>query len=971
MQNPVSASEEVQVAIGADTSQFQSAMGDASAATAGLKGKLGKLGTVLVAGGAAAGLGVAAAFGKAASSASDFQSSMTDVAKVTDQETAQALRDDLMALSEEIPVSRSELTKLAEQAGKYGVESESAIAEFVETAGKMSTAMDLPADELGKRMAKIAQATNTPISQIGKLGDATNALADNFKTDAGEVTETAQRAGIALSNRLGLGTDQVLSLSAAMNEVSPSARRASGSLKQMTSALTDPKRVQELSSALSMSPDAFKKMREERPQALMEKIATGLDGNTEKSEALSNALGKRGVESFGRFSEAIESADKAQQTVNKQFENGTSLQRELEMRTDTLQGKMQLLRDKVNNVATRIGEKLLPYVMDAVEGFGGFIDVAEELGGDIMPDVREQFEEGADLFSDFVDTNEEVDEAVGGVGDTFSSTGDAVRRAANGKWSGAFGSLEDAADSATDSVRAALVGDSGSGGLASAVGEGARDANDWLETEGSTIISEGFDSLTAGAVDGATDLQTILVGPNGKSGALTEMVDSGTDFLENTAPSLVGDATEAIGGGIRRGVIDMTNPLRGKDSKFWDILADSGTWLVNNVPDIMLGVGSALVNGLIEGVTGLYDGLVGNSALRTPIEDAATWLVNNAGNLMGSAGSALVSGLLSPLDVLAMGVDKSRSFAGTVKRGVDTGVSWLKNKGKSTVKTGAGALVDGAKAGFNVFEKGVSAGRSLASWMKRGVDTGVSWLKNKGKSTVKTGAGALVDGAKAGVSYLTGTGDGTLYGDVTGSVTDLSGWVTSTAKSKLKSAFESVTSAIKSAFEIEVDWPEPPEIVKKAYNGNLDIDWPEPPDNISVSDDWTSTDDALGGGNDDDDDGGWGGVSISDDWTSTDDALGGLDMFASGGLATTPGLGMLAEEGAEMVLDAPTTEKAQDSGVAVGDVEGDVQSALESTDRTDDLIREQQQTRRVISELADALDVDVTVEQEAGRYAYR
>ena len=102
----------------------------------------------------------------------------------------------------------------------------------------------MAASEAGTRFAKIAGAVGLPLTEIGKLGNATNALADSFKTDANEVTDTATRSANVLSQQFGLSEDAVLALSASMNEASPSSRKAAGSLRRAAEALMDPNKVE-------------------------------------------------------------------------------------------------------------------------------------------------------------------------------------------------------------------------------------------------------------------------------------------------------------------------------------------------------------------------------------------------------------------------------------------------------------------------------------------------------------------------------------------------------------------------------------------------------------------------------------------------------------------------------------------------------------------------------------------------------
>lgn len=345
----------ISVVIDGDSGPLNSALDDAKAGLLDLRKSIG------LAGGAIAvfsGVTIAGAIDQTRK----FNDALANVQKVTSKETAGKLRDDLMRLNEEIPISLDNLTKLAEQAGKFGATAPDEIEKFVETVGKIQTATDLSAEVAGQRFAKIAGALGMPLSEIDKLGNAVNKLADSFKTDADEITDTAVRVSNTLGQQLGLGEDQVISLSATMNEVSPSAELAASSLRRAAESLMNPKKVKDISKALGMKVDEFRKMRDENPMGLMRKVASAMNENGSAADRLRGTIGKAATD-FSKLGTQLDRTDTAQKLVNKQFKNGTSLQKEMDIRTKTLSGRLELLKGKIQNVAIVIGEQFMPHVI--------------------------------------------------------------------------------------------------------------------------------------------------------------------------------------------------------------------------------------------------------------------------------------------------------------------------------------------------------------------------------------------------------------------------------------------------------------------------------------------------------------------------------------------------------------------------------------------------------------------------------
>jgi TP901 family phage tail tape measure protein len=354
------AAEEIQVPISGDSSGLNDAL-------EGGIGKLGDFRTAVGLAGAALATFATKQLADAVGAAEEWESVMADVEKVTDPETAGELSGRLQDLSEEIPVATENFAELAEQAGKFGAEGVDDIENFVRTIAKIQTATDLSAEEAGKRFSKIASAVGVPLSEIEKLGNGVNILADSMKTDAAEITDTATRTSNVLSQRFGLAEDKVLALSASMNEVSPSSRRAAGGLRRAAEALMDPSKMEDIAAALGMTPEQFRAMREENPEKLFDLVAQKMAEGGDTAEELSSALGTQATRGFSKLGQQMARTEEAQQKVNQQFQEGTSLEEEMEIRTNTLTGQKRLLNNQLGNISRSIGNVLLPYLTALLE----------------------------------------------------------------------------------------------------------------------------------------------------------------------------------------------------------------------------------------------------------------------------------------------------------------------------------------------------------------------------------------------------------------------------------------------------------------------------------------------------------------------------------------------------------------------------------------------------------------------------
>lgn len=638
-QNPLSGRDPaVTVGIGGDASGLNQAVDGAIGSLGSLSKKAAAAGAALTAlGGGAMALAV--------NEAANFEQAMVEVEKVTNPETADAMAESVREMAEEMPLAQEELAGIAAQAGRFGVEGVDNMEQFTESVAQMATATDLSASQAGEAFARMTTLMDEEMSNIQDVGDVVNGLSNSMATSASEITDAATRSAGAL-NQLGLSSEQILSLNAAMNEVAPSSRRAGTQLRRFAQELQDPGKVEDLAAALGMSVEEFRRMREESPNDLMRTMITRFQDGDAAADKLRGTLSTTSRQVLAGLSENTESWADAQQIANEQMGEGTSLSEEYEAATDTFNARLTTLKNNVIEVAIAVGNDLLPLANDLVVGLQDLIQSAQDVADAI----------------DFGDAARDSAAALR-----------SLRRVLAGDFDGAFGRLADAADESTDQLRTALVGIGGSGGLTAIVDTAVTDAQQYLQSEGQTIIRDGMTALGAASVDAASDMRHVLIGPGGESGVLSEMVDQGAAFIRNTAPQLIGGAFEAIGSGIRAALIDITNPLRGRDSEIWDMIADGASWLIANMPQLMLAVGEGIVDAIVEGAKGLYRGLVGGSVLKDQISRAGTWLMNNMDSVLGDVGGEIVSTITSAIDGAQSRLRSAgRRAAGWVKGGISS-----------------------------------------------------------------------------------------------------------------------------------------------------------------------------------------------------------------------------------------------------------------------------------------------------------
>lgn len=351
------------------SSGFGSLTSNIGGATSALgKFKTAAAGTAAVVGGA-----LVAGFGQAVRSAAKFEQSLVELEKVAGAETAQQMTSEIKNMAETIPLGVNALADITAQAARFGVRGTENLRSFSESVSKMAVATDLSADRAGKALAKLAELTDTPISSIENLGSSVNELSNNFATSSSEIVDSMLRSSAALS-QIGLEQTEIAGLSAALNEVSSSSRRAGSRMRRLAQEMMDPGKVGDLASAFGKTKDQFRAMVKRDPTGTIIKMAEAMKKGGKRANLLRSTLSTTSRQAVAGLSQNLEGVSQALDTSATAFEENTSLQSEFEAATDTFNAQLQLLENRLRNAAITVGSALLPALTNLLKRIQPLID---------------------------------------------------------------------------------------------------------------------------------------------------------------------------------------------------------------------------------------------------------------------------------------------------------------------------------------------------------------------------------------------------------------------------------------------------------------------------------------------------------------------------------------------------------------------------------------------------------------------
>lgn len=335
----------------------------------------------------------------AAKKAIEFESTMADVAKVVDglrdqngafTKSYYEMSDALLNMSKNIPMTADALGQIMASAGQAGIASED-LTKFTETAAKMGVAFDTTAEQAGEWMATWRTALNLSQTQVTALGDQLNYLGNTTSENVLKLSEVVTRVG-ALGQTAGLSAGEVAALAASMPGVT--AEISATGIKSMMIAMTagasaTSKQAAVLQQLGFTASDMANRMQTDAKGAIIDLLgAIKQLPAAEQTAALSQYFGKESVSSIAPLLKNLGYLQQQFAKVGDASAYSGSMEAEYAVRADTTANKLQLMQNKLAALQVQIGNKILPYVNDALDDLSAnALPKAEKTLGFIIPKV--------------------------------------------------------------------------------------------------------------------------------------------------------------------------------------------------------------------------------------------------------------------------------------------------------------------------------------------------------------------------------------------------------------------------------------------------------------------------------------------------------------------------------------------------------------------------------------------------------
>lgn len=625
----------------------------------------------------------------------EFESAFAGVEKTVDatDEQLSELRQGLLDMSKEIPQSAADLSAIAEAAGRLGIETNN-IKDFTEVMANLGVATNMTSDDAATSLARFANITGMPQKNFDRLGSTIVALGNNLATTESEIVDMSLRIAGA-GKQVGMTESEIMSFSGALSSVGIEAEMGGSAFSTLISKMSlavesGGEDLENFAKVSEMTAEEFKTAFKSNATSAISSFIKGLD-NVNKNGGSAIAVLKdmditetRMRDTLLRASSASDVFTKAMSIGTAAWEENNALTQEADKRYETLESKIQLMKNGVQNLGIAFKDSIDTDLREAVQlgtdyidrlsksftegGLQGAVETAGNIFGELATKAAENAPKMIDSALQFIDS------FANGIRDNSSKLltagGSIVQSIIDGiiSFVGYGSELVDGAVAIIENLILAISSNS-----------------DKLLKVGESII----DSIVNGIVNLASNAETIVRGAVALIQSFIKSVKNNKDKLLTAAKEIVKAITDGLVSLLPKEVqtpvkkcVDAITRLFNKSSlktaiekvgRFIGELAEQIANLASNVIPLCTEVIGFLIDNfdtiaplIITAVTAIkaYRGatLLANTAIKAYRE--ATLLANTAQKMLNGTMSA------NPIGTVII-------LVGTLVTGVVTLISWF------------------------------------------------------------------------------------------------------------------------------------------------------------------------------------------------------------------------------------------------------------------------------------------------------
>jgi TP901 family phage tail tape measure protein len=335
----------------------------------------------------------AATFGAIKLSA-DFETAFTGIQRTTlaTGDSLNLIREQLLALSRQVPVSFTELAGIATIGAQLGIASTD-LAGFTKNVSMFAATTNVSVEEASKSFGALGELLNVPTSEFNKLGSAIAFVGVNSVATETEILSVAKNLG-GVANQAGLSAEFVVGLSGALASLRVPAEQSRGALTRVfqeinRSTIEGGDKLQAFADVLGVTAAQAKELASTNQQAFFQQLLQGLSAlNSEQLTAALDALSLsdiRVTNTLTRLSKNLDVVNASLGDSEKAYESGTFLAQAYGFRVEDLASRFQIFQNSLSEVGVAFGDAISPAligILDAIsKSLNGLADALQTDAG--------------------------------------------------------------------------------------------------------------------------------------------------------------------------------------------------------------------------------------------------------------------------------------------------------------------------------------------------------------------------------------------------------------------------------------------------------------------------------------------------------------------------------------------------------------------------------------------------------------
>lgn len=312
----------------------------------------------------------------------DMEAEMANVRKFTGMtaEEVEKLNDEFKKI--DTRTSREDLNKLAQEAGRLGLQSQEDVLGFVNAANQINVALDDLGEGATLTISKLTDIFGDK-QRLGveqsllSVGSVINELSQNCTASAPYLAQFAQRlAGVG--KQANMTIPQIMGFAAVLDSQGQAVEMSATALSQLIMKLfQDPAKI---AKATGMDLQAFNKVLKEDTNEALLMLLERLNelGDLNVLAPVFDAMGTDGARAsqvIAALAGNVEMVKKQQQAANVAFKQGTSVTKEYNVQNNTVQANLDKAKKGFHEMAVELGQKLAPAMKYAITGTSAMMHV--------------------------------------------------------------------------------------------------------------------------------------------------------------------------------------------------------------------------------------------------------------------------------------------------------------------------------------------------------------------------------------------------------------------------------------------------------------------------------------------------------------------------------------------------------------------------------------------------------------------